>query len=169
MQSFVAYDGQAYPVRDGFNIWPDGWSAEEEARMLSAWRAEEPVKPPFPFDRYARAFEAWITGGLLNDRERLLLDAWTNRNNINRALAYTRRWRWDWRQAFETVCQIHGNRHERPCGCAFHLVFDHHKRGELTDADIIPIAAERLCPQHSLINSLDGQFWGSARDSAQAA
>lgn len=181
MQTFIAYDGLEYPVRDGFNIWPEGWSAEEEARMLAAWRAEEPRDPrvdyetmtliersPEVLEHYRRAFEAWATGGLLNDRERMLLDAWTNRKNINKALAWIAPWTYrDF--GFETACQVHGNSWEAECGCKFHIVIDHHLRPNYTTADRYPFRAVNVCEAHQRCNSVEAAFWTAARDCGEPA
>lgn len=171
MQRFVAYDGSEHPVRDGFNIWPEGWSEAEETAMLAAWRADQP--PPFAgregskaFTRWVRRMQAWAQGLDLTPRQRLLLDAWTNRNNINKALAWIAPH--DYRDfGFETACQIHGNNHQRPCGCSFDLVFDHHKRDGLTDWDMHPFRERWRCETHGRLNSLAARFWTSAWDSGQ--
>lgn len=161
MQWMVSYSGERVPVRDGFNIWPDGWSEAEERRMLAAWRAEEPAPLVGPVSvqaraNYKRAFEAWATGGMLNERERLLLDAWTNRGNINRALAWIAPFTWR-DLGFETACQVHGNSHSLECGCQVHLVFDHHKRAE-TEKDVRPFRAPLVCEAHRHLNSVEAIY-----------
>lgn len=173
MQRFVAYDGSVHPVRDGFNIWPDGWTADEEARMLEVWRASEPAKPGLLANaearaHYKRAYEAHATGGLLNERERRLLEAWTNRRNIDKALAWIAPH--DYADfGFETACQVHGNSHSIPCGCHVHLVFDHHKRDRLTDEDKHPFRAVEVCELHSRCNSVEATYWTACRDDGEPA
>lgn len=176
MQTFVAYDGKSYPVRDGFLIFPDGWSRFEEDRVLEKWRgqfaAAEVLRAARPValtvEEFLRlmnvATEAWT------ERQREVLTAWKNRDNIDNALKYLNGA--DWREfGFETVCQIHGNQHTRSytCGCSFHVLFDHHLEHP-QDEDIKPLRAEHICDKHRQVsNSLEGQFWASARDSATAA
>lgn len=173
MQWMASYSGERVPVRDGFNIWPEGWSAEEEAAMIYAWRAVEPAHPGVDASddahkQYSRQFEAWVTGGILNDRERLLLDAWTNRNNINRALAWIAPHTFR-DLGFETACQVHGNSHSLACGCKVHLVFDHHRRAELTDEDKLPFRAVEVCDLHRRCNSVEAIYWTACRDDQELA
>lgn len=168
MQWMVAYSGERVPVRDGFNIWPEGWSEAEEAAMLRAWRAAEPAPVPAVLSEsqrkaYIAEYEVWKRGGELNARERLLLDAWTNRGNINSALAWIAPHTFR-DLGFETACQVHGNSHSIACGCKVHIVFDHHRRAEITDDDKRPFRAVEVCELHRRCNSVEAIYWTACRD-----
>lgn len=153
-QNFIAFDGSVHHVRDGFHIFVDGHSRDEEKAAITRWQATAPADKPWLRHRDP-----------LSPRQLKYLDAWTNRNNMNSALAYLKGR--DYREfGFETLCQVHGNLHTFPCGCKHHVIFDHHKR-ELgyEDSDIKPLRAEEVCDRHRHHNDLNSLYWAGARDS----
>lgn len=175
MQSFLADDGKVYPVRDDFLIFPDGWSQAEEDSMLEKHRAQGGVAEFLCAPR-DHAITRDDLGRLLSimlepwtDRQREMLKAWDNRNNINSAIRYLDGR--DYREfGFDTVCQVHGNRHTRTytCGCSFHVLFDHHLE-HVQNEDIKVLRSEHICDGHRHHNDLDAAYWASTRDSAAAA
>jgi hypothetical protein len=172
MQWMQIFDRTQVPVRDDFLIWPKRWSAIEEAAAIEAWAGPEPKIEDFPdVVAYARAYVKWVQkDGKLTKRQRLYISALTNRNNINRALAFIAPLTFSDFE-YETACQVHGNYQQRPCGCAFDVVFDHHlaRLGNLTDYDLKLVRSRWVCEGHARLNSLEAQFWTSAWDSGPNA
>lgn len=173
MQTFTAYDGSAHPVRDDFLIFPAGWSDAEESDMLARWRGghaayAELIKPRlFPLSPRRRAeLEATVMRPF-SQRDRDLLHAWDNRTGINATLVLMAKCGADYRAlGFETVCQPHGNWNERPCGCKFYYLIDHHRRSMPPRMQIrIPIWGE-VCPDHCGFNSLESAFFAPERQAA---
>lgn len=155
-KTFIAYNGSVHPVREDHLIFLDDHDHNEEAEAILRWKMTAPLDQPW------RRQDAALT-----DRQKKYLEAWTNRNNMNSALAYLRGY--DYRVlGFETLCQVHGNLHSFPCGCKLHIIIDHHKRHVgYVDADIKPLRAEFVCPEHAgkRYNDMDSLYWAAARAS----
>lgn len=154
-KTFTAYDNSVHLVRADHFIYLDDHDHNEEAEAILKWRTTAPFDKP-----QLRHVDG------MTDRQKKYLEAWTNRLNMNSALAYMRGR--DYREfGFETLCQVHGNLYTAPCGCKVHFLFDHHKRTSLVDEDIKPLRVENACDTHveQRHNSIEGFYQAVARDS----
>ncbi len=138
-QTYTTRDGVEHPIRDDHLIYPPGWTQEAEDAALVAWRANVELNPV----------------------DRQYLDAWTNRENLERA------WAWldgDYRDhGFETLCQVHGQAWSPDVcegthkgeGCVVPQVFDHQLRHGGEGLVVHAHRSHVTCARHSTITFKD--------------
>lgn len=103
------------------------------------------------------ALERWKGNHELTRSERLHLDAWTNRNNLNNAIAFLDGKRpEDYFGEDATLDQVHGQAwHPDVCddthlglGCVVHQIWDHHLRDKPDEIVHHPHRQSRMCARH---------------------
>lgn len=136
-QSYTTGDGFKHPISDEFLLYPPGWTEAAENEVRGRWRSGEE----------------------LSADERVYLDAWTNRENLERA------WKWlgvdkghpSYTDHFGdegTLDQVHGQAWSPDtCGCTVHHVFDHNRRHEPGN-EIKPHRTHVLCDRHATLPHL---------------
>ena len=150
MTNEIVIAGTRYPVTDKFqkevfDAHPDlaafAYSQLETSRdallRLSNMRRRYMVPTPS---------EPMAPSGSLTVIEQARLDAITHVINVHHAVNFLQgRPHTDF--GFDGVDQVHGNTHQKDCGCVHTYVFDHHKRFD-ADLTLHRHHDKRLCKDH---------------------